>query len=169
MIHRATAMSGSPRNPTTQGRSPPLPTACRRPRRDRAWCTCDPQPGTAVAGARQTQSSAHSGLTVSVPNLLRTRRGWRERGNRGSRDLPWSCRARFVGDAHVAGFVREQKPRCRARTTARVLLVSDRPDPTLGPALLRTGREPFNASGSSRPCWLLGAEVGGCGSGSRCG
>jgi hypothetical protein len=37
-----------------------------------SWCTCDGQPGTAVAGTRRTRSSAHSGLTVSVPKDERT-------------------------------------------------------------------------------------------------
>jgi len=45
----------------------------------------------------------------------------------------------------------EQKS-AEARTgDARWLGPSDRPDPLLGPALLRTGLAPFNASGSSKP------------------
>jgi hypothetical protein len=63
--------------------------------------------------------SLRPGAQSQMRNLLRTRRGWREWENRGSRDLPSCCRARVVGDARVAGFVRE-----RQRSTAALASTS---------------------------------------------
>ena len=45
----------------------------------------------------------------------------------------------------------KEKRRRGRLPTPRWLVVADRPDPLLGPALLRTGLAPFNASGSSKP------------------
>jgi hypothetical protein len=52
----------------------------------------------------------------------------------------------------------DQQQQCGPRRTHRLarLLMSDRPGALPRPALLRTGRAPFNASGSSRPCWRRG-------------
>src|SRR5450755_4253589 len=85
-----------------------------------------------------------------------TARPWNDRnGDQAATPVPDEC---------VTGSVREQKPRDRARTAARVLLVRETSSdavgssaagtaPTRQHSLPRGGRLLVRASGSQRVCW----------------
>jgi hypothetical protein len=67
------------------------------------------------------------------------------------RDYPRRVETRPVWPRRRGRFCPEAALPSQAKAPARLPLLSDRPDPLLGPALLRTGLAPFNASGSSKP------------------